>query len=392
MSREKRLAKRILKKDTNPHINTQIASNMVLPNHSGDHSRGKVFRTPVDDYHIANKKYVDDNSGGAPEGTAVKSTGESVGVFLGADGDNTSSWQTIATSDLPVGNAGEQLTVNEAETELEFSLASKYLPVRNTTGSTLNPGQPVYINGYNVGNSAITVALADASASSTMPAVGLVFESIANNTNGRVIISGNTTGIVDTSSWSVGDAIYVSETTGTLTNVKPTGTALIQKIGTVGRSSAVNGQLTVVGAGRSNDVPNLGDGNVWVGNASGVATAVALSGDVTVSNAGVTAIGSGVIVNADVDAAAAISVSKTALVAGTNCTLSGDTLNVDDAFLVNNADDTSTGKITAANFAVTGDNNTNDTTYVPMVLHGTDATPPTASTVPRGTIYIQYTA
>ena len=84
--------------------------------------------------------------------------------------------------------------------------------------------------------------------------------------------------------------------------------------------------------------------------------------------------------------------SDTNLVAGTNITLSGDTLNVDDAFIVNNADDTSTGKITAANFAVTGDNSSNDTEYVPMVLHGTDATPPTASSFPIGTIYIQYTA
>lgn len=82
----------------------------------------------------------------------------------------------------------------------------------------------------------------------------------------------------------------------------------------------------------------------------------------------------------------------TNLTAGTNITLSGDTLNVDDAFIKNNADDTSTHKITAANFAVTGDNNTNDSSYVPMVLHGTDATPPTASGFPRGTIYIQYTA
>lgn len=37
------------------------------------------------------------------------------------------------------------------------------------------------------------------------------------------------------------------------------------------------------------------------------------------------------------------------------------------------------------------DNGTNDTEYVPLVLHGTDATPPTASTVPIGSIYIQYT-
>jgi len=44
----------------------------------------------------------------------------------------------------------------------------------------------------------------------------------------------------------------------------------------------------------------------------------------------------------------------TNLVAGTNITLSGDTLNVDDAFLKNDADDTTSGTLTAANFVTSG--------------------------------------
>lgn len=40
---------------------------------------------------------------------------------------------------------------------------------------------------------------------------------------------------------------------------------------------------------------------------------------------------------------------------------------------------------------VTIDNNAVDTAYIPMVLYGTDATPPTAGDFPIGTIYIQYT-
>ena len=44
----------------------------------------------------------------------------------------------------------------------------------------------------------------------------------------------------------------------------------------------------------------------------------------------------------------------TNLVAGTNITLSGDTLNVDDAFLKNDANDTTSGTLTAANFVTSG--------------------------------------
>jgi hypothetical protein len=53
-------------------------------------------------------------------------------------------------------------------------------------------------------------------------------------------------------------------------------------------------------------------GSVLLGNASNVATVTALSGDVTVSSTGVTAIGAGVIVNADISASAAIAASKLA--------------------------------------------------------------------------------
>jgi hypothetical protein len=54
-----------------------------------------------------------------------------------------------------------------------------------------------------------------------------------------------------------------------------------------------------------------------------------VSGDVTIADTGVAAIGSGVIINDDINASAAISVSKTALVDGTGLTLTGDTLSVD---------------------------------------------------------------
>ena len=62
----------------------------------------------------------------------------------------------------------------------------------------------------------------------------------------------------------------------------------------------------------------------------------------------------GTIVNADLNPSAAIAVSKTALTAGTNISLSTNTLNVDDAFLVNDGNDTTTGTITAAGLTTAG--------------------------------------
>lgn len=49
----------------------------------------------------------DDLPGGSLEGTAVLSTGESAGVFLTADGDNSSSWKTVEGTEVAsTGEAG----------------------------------------------------------------------------------------------------------------------------------------------------------------------------------------------------------------------------------------------------------------------------------------------
>ncbi len=68
----------------------------------------------------------------------------------------------------------------------------------------------------------------------------------------------------------------------------------------------------------SNEVIGLPNGQILVGNASGIATPVAMTGDISITNAGVTAIVAGVIVNADINAAAAIAFSKLATLASGN--------------------------------------------------------------------------
>ena len=54
----------------------------------------------------------------------------------------------------------------------------------------------------------------------------------------------------------------------------------------------------------------LADGNILVGNVSNVATSVNPTGDIDISNTGVFSIAAGVIVNADINASAAIALSK----------------------------------------------------------------------------------
>jgi len=143
------------------------------------------------------------------------------------------------------------------------------LTVLNDTGSTIALGKAVYISGAS--GSDTTIALADNTSASTMPAVGITKESISNGDTGAVTISGALAG-VNMSAFTEGDVLYVG-TSGDLTDTKPTGTALIQNMGKVAKAAA-SGSFIVTGAGRSNDVPNIAEGYIWEGNASGVATAI----------------------------------------------------------------------------------------------------------------------
>lgn len=154
---------------------------------------------------------------------------------------------------------------------------SLLVQVRKDSSGTINIGQPVYLVGWDTGGGVPTVELADSSSASTMPAFGVARSTITNLATGEVIVAGELTD-QDTSSYSVGDNLYVSETTGQLTSTKPTGTALIQKVGQVTRSHPTAGVIQIFGAGRSNDVPNIPEDQLWLGNASGVATPTDRSG------------------------------------------------------------------------------------------------------------------
>lgn len=150
----------------------------------------------------------------------------------------------------------------------------------------VSKGDPLYITGFNNGQNRITVAKADASDSSKMPSIGLAFADYSQNDNGQATSIGSLDDVntqVSPNDFQEGDVLYV-KAGGGLTNVKPTGTNLIQNVGKVGRRQQNNGEIVVMAIGRSNDVPNIPNGQAWIGNASGVATpttlaTVATSGD-----------------------------------------------------------------------------------------------------------------
>ena len=107
------------------------------------------------------------------------------------------------------------------------------------------------------------MGLADANDASKMPAFGLAFAGANDQAEVQVVSFGNLGGL-NTSTFSVGDTLYISTTAGALTATKPTGeTSQLQNIGRVVRSNNGDGVINVGGAGRSAATPNLDQDKIF---------------------------------------------------------------------------------------------------------------------------------
>jgi hypothetical protein len=139
--------------------------------------------------------------------------------------------------------------------------------VKNVSGGQLLKGTPVHAvtEASPQGQLAYVIA-ARADTASAMPATFVLNEDLDDEAEGEALVVGLISG-VDTSAFTAGDVIYVGETGG-YTNVKPTGTNLIQNLGVVIKSHASSGSGMVYGSGRSNDVPNLPDGKFFIGSST----------------------------------------------------------------------------------------------------------------------------
>lgn len=144
------------------------------------------------------------------------------------------------------------LTVDHINSEFDGPVV---MSIKNTSPGQIAKGMPVYATGSVGASGAVEVAASRADTASTMPALGLTQQTLAVNEEGHAAVIG-VIRQMDTSTYAINDELYVAPTGG-LTTTRPTGsTELVQKIGRVVRSHSSTGEILVLGAGRSNDVPN----------------------------------------------------------------------------------------------------------------------------------------
>ena len=115
--------------------------------------------------------------------------------------------------------------------------------VKNDDSVTINNGQPVYINSGGTERPFVRLA-SNSSAATSNRTIGIATESITANGLGFVTIHGIVRGL-NTSTFSLGDFLYVGSTAGTLTITKPTAPNYSVLIGVVIKVDSIDGHIYV---------------------------------------------------------------------------------------------------------------------------------------------------
>jgi hypothetical protein len=123
------------------------------------------------------------------------------------------------------------------------------LEVTNDSGVSIAKGDPVYVSSFNNTSGKPEVTKSQASDITTFPIAGLAQSAIGNGSDGVIVISGVFTGI-DTSSYSVGNLLYVG-TSGGLTATQPISETTNSSVVAVVSKSNISGTI-LVGTFRGN--------------------------------------------------------------------------------------------------------------------------------------------
>ena len=344
--------------------------------------------------------------GTAPNASPAGSAGNSPGELWldNSGGDNVlkvydgTNWQTAASDINTAAGSDTQVQFNNGgalagDAGFTYNSTSNTITVDEVVGrldgaitftaqadQALVLGDVVYISGAS--GDTPTIDKARANSATTMPAYGLVMETIASGSTGQIVtlgsLEGSGTEPLDTSGLDVNDVVYVSATTaGEWTTTKPTGEgSLLQNIGRIQRVQSNNGVIKVGGAGRTNATPNLDDGNIFIGNGSNQATTQSLTAAlsaqagissaadavaVTIDSSGNTGLNGELTVTGNINANGNIVGDQSTTISGINVIstnyLTIDNINLDaTATELNYLDGSTPGTATASNAVVLDSN------------------------------------
>jgi hypothetical protein len=245
--------------DAELHVvgNVYVSSNLTVDTDTfhvdaGGKSIGLGTVNPTSNLHVVGNAYVSSNTTtdgtltlNHPTTAILTDLNSNVEIKLNQMANVVIDTTTLANEDMLVYDGSNWVNQLQNHTFL-YAKADE----------TISKGDVVYASG-NVGNNTFLIRKAQANSSSTMPALGVAYQDLAENAQGLIVTFGRADGI-DTDNFQEGETVYVSNVTaGALSNVKPyAGTDFIQNIGLVVKGHPSTGIVSVTGVGRSNDIPN----------------------------------------------------------------------------------------------------------------------------------------
>ena len=195
----------------------------------------------------------------------------------------------ITAAATSINFVGSGVTATAATNAVTVTIPDAFVIEDVQYSEQVTKGDALYISGQAHGSGRPTVGIADATAQQAgnkkYPVVGLALADYSPG-EGKMIVTGilndfNTNSITNP---LIGQPVYISNsgsTGDTLTGTKPTGTDVIQNVAIINKTGA-NGSLQVSCIGRINDLPNLEQGKIWLGDANGVPSALTIGNDTAV--------------------------------------------------------------------------------------------------------------
>jgi len=144
--------------------------------------------------------------------------------------------------DMSYDSVKETLEIKGTNNTLQVG-QEMYVYVRNESGGTLNEGDVVHIDSYDVTSDAFLVLKSIADTVENADVSGVVTTTMVNNSNGLITPFGRVNDL-NTSSFTEGEPVYLSTTVaGAFTATKPVSTPF--QVGHIGKVNATTGFLQV---------------------------------------------------------------------------------------------------------------------------------------------------
>lgn len=197
----------------------------------------------------------------------VTNVGTNGQVLLGA----TSAAPAFATLTSTGGTIAYTLGANSLNLETSGTSTASAVTFLAISGSGGNIpiGTMVYVNGISGGITVVKEADCGGTSPGNWPAVGITIDIVQPDVAGRVLVAGVASG-VDTTTFNIGDRLFLSTSAGGLTNTRPTGVSIvIQPVGIALTGGTASGKVLINVFDNVTLLPNLDTNFIPVGLAGG---------------------------------------------------------------------------------------------------------------------------